>query len=141
MADSIIIRNARVLDKGVELKQSKKGDDYAEFTIMWSTNKKNRQTGETEFGPTKFVRVKLFGFEAKDVAAAINGGDRVDVSGRIEHTPWTTKDGEERDSWDLMADRVTLPVPRVGNGGQKPGGFGSAPAADPFSGGSDEPPF
>lgn len=118
MSDVITIRNARVLDRGVELKQSKKGDDYAEFTIMWSTSKKNRQTGEYENGPTKFVRVMLFGFEAKDVAAAVNGGDRVDVTGKIEHNPWTNKNGEEKDSWDLLAERVTLPVPRAGQGQQ-----------------------
>lgn len=135
--DVITIRNARVTDKGVELKQSKKGDDYAEFTIMWSTSKKNRQTGEYENGPTKFVRTMLFGFEAKDVAAGVNGGDRVDVTGKIEHNPWTNKNGEEKDSWDLIADRVTLPVPRAGQGFQQQqqsfgGGFNAAGDEAPF---------
>ena len=108
---------------------------------MWSTNKKSRQTGEMEYGTTKFVRVTVLGFDAQDIATAVNGGDRVDVTGSIEHTTFTKKDGSEGDSWDLLAERVTLPVPRGGNGGQKSGGFGSSPAADPFSGGSDEPPF
>ena len=136
--DVITIRNARITDPGVELKTSKAGKEYASLTVMWSTNKKNRQTGETEFGPTKFVRVTVLGFDAQDIASSLNGGDRVDVTGSIEHTTFTKKDGSEGDSWDLLAERVTLPVPRGGNGGQKSGGFGASPAADPFS---EQAPF
>ncbi|WP_312802428.1 single-stranded DNA-binding protein [Corynebacterium variabile] len=131
--DVITIRNARVTDKGVELKTSNAGKEFASLTIMWGTSKKNRQTGEYENGPTKFVRVTVLGFDAKDIAAAINGGDRIDVTGSIEHTTWTTKEGEERDSWDLLAERVTLPVPRAGQGFQQPqqsfgGGFNATVA-------------
>ncbi|MDN6706925.1 single-stranded DNA-binding protein [Corynebacterium glyciniphilum] len=138
--DVITIRNARITDPGVELKTSKAGKEYASLTVMWSTNKKNRQTGETEFGPTKFVRVTVLGFDAQDIAAAVNGGDRVDVTGSIEHTTFTKKDGSEGDSWDLLAERVTLPVPRGGNGGQKSGGFGGQSQGGGF-GGSEDAPF
>lgn len=118
--DVITIRNARVTHKGVELKTSKSGKEFASLTVMWSTSKKDRQTGEYEYGPTKFVRVTVLGFDAKDVAAAVNGGDRIDVTGSIEHTTWTTKEGDEWDSWDLIAERVALPVPRAGQGVQQP---------------------
>lgn len=131
--DQLTIRNARITDPGVELKTSKAGKEYANFTVMWGTSKKNRDTGGYENGPTKFVRVTVLGFDAQDIASALNGGDRVDVTGSIEHTTFTKKDGSEGDSWDLLAERVTLPVPRGGNGGQSSGGFGSSPAADPFS--------
>ena len=50
MADRITIENVRVTDKGVELKQSSTGKDFAQFTAMWSSGRKNRQTGEREVG-------------------------------------------------------------------------------------------
>ena len=122
--DVITIRNARITDPGVELKTSKAGKEFASLTVMWSTNKKNRQTGEPEFGPTKFVRVTVLGFDAQDIASSLNGGDRVDVTGSIEHTTFTKKDGSEGDSWVLLAERVTLPVPRSGQGSQPQQQFG-----------------
>lgn len=137
--DQLTIRNARVTDQGVELKTSKAGKEFASLTVMWSTNKKNRQTGEMEYGPTKFVRVTVLGFDANDIAASVNGGDRVDVTGSIEHTTFTKKDGAEGDSWDLLAERVTLPVPRGGNGGQKSGGFGGQSQGGGFAVTEDAP--
>lgn len=123
--DVITIRNARITDQGVEMKTSKAGKEFASLTVMWSTNKKNRQTGDMEYGPTKFVRVTVLGFDAQDIASSLNGGDRVDVTGSIEHTTFTKKDGSEGDSWDLLAERVTLPVPRSGQGSQPQQQFGA----------------
>lgn len=123
MTDRITIENARITDQGVELKQSQAGKEYAQFTAMWSSSRKNRDTNETEYGPTKFVRVMVFGFKAGDVAAGITGGDRVNVSGSVEHHTWDSDNGP-RDDWNLFADSVTLPVPRVQQqqGGQQQGG-------------------
>lgn len=159
MSDRITIENARVTDKGVELKQSQSGKDYAQFTIMWSSTRKNRQTGEAEYGPTKFVTVRVFGFSAKDVAAAVQPGDRVNVTGSIEHFEWASQQGP-KDDWGMFAESVTKPLPRAQQqnahqdpwGSQYQGGFGQdtgsshhvapagpgAPAGQPTD---DEPPF
>lgn len=153
MADRITIENARVGKDGVELKQSSTGKDYAQFTAMWSSGRKNRQTGDREFGPTKFVTVRVFGFTARDVAASIKPGDRVNVTGNVEHFTWAAQDGP-RDDWSIFAESVTLPVPRAQGGGdfqqQAPQQGGFQQQGDPWGGApqggfqqptQDEPPF
>lgn len=165
MADKITLENVKVGKDGVELKVSSQGKEYAQFTAMWSSGRKG-QNGQREYGPTKFVKVMLFGFKAGDLAAGVRAGDLVNVSGSVEHFTWESQNGP-RDDWSVFAESVTLPVPRVQQGqggwnnqqqpqqrGQQPatGGF-SQPKGDPwnsappangggFGGGQqDEPPF
>lgn len=112
MADRISIENVRVTDKGVELKQSAAGKDYAQLTVMWSSRRKNRKSGEIEYGPTRFMRVIVNGFKAGDIAANVSPGDRVNVEGSVECFEWQSQNGA-REDWTIMADSVTLPVPRA----------------------------
>lgn len=164
MADKITLENVKVGKDGVELKVSSQGKEYAQFTAMWSSGRKG-QNGQREYGPTKFVKVMVFGFKAPDVAANVQAGDFVNVSGSVEHFEWQSQNGP-RDDWSIFAESVTLPVPRAqqqgGQGGwnnqpqqqpqqQSRGGFGGqqAPDNDPwnsapqggFGGDDDTPPF
>lgn len=116
----IEIDNAKLTDQGVELKTSSGGKEYASFTVMWSSSRKDRNTGDREFGPTKFVRVMAFGFQAGDIAASVNGGDRVNVAGNLDHFMWSSQNGE-KDDWTMFADSVSLPVPRLQQGGNSGG--------------------
>ena len=153
MSDRISIENVRVTDKGVEMKQSAAGKDYATLTVMWSSSRKNRQTNETEYGPTHFMRVIVNGFKAGDVAANVNPGDRVNVSGRVECFEWQSNQGPKED-WTILADSVSLPVPRAGmheRVNSQPGGPSGGSAGDPWGSGpqggfggaqgNEEPPF
>lgn len=137
MADRISIENVRVTDKGVEMKQSAAGKDYATLTVMWSSSRKNRQTNETEYGPTHFMRVIVNGFKAGDIVANVHPGDRVNVSGRVECFEWQSNQGPKED-WTIIADSVSLPVPRAQQGGGNPGGgWNSNPPkqSDPWNSG------
>lgn len=165
MSDLITIENAMITKKGIERKTTKSGKDYAEFTIMWSSYRKD-QSGNGENGPTKFVRVRVGGFEAENLLAAVGAGDRVNVTGRIEHFEWSSQQGVQ-DDWGMWWASVSLPVPRAQQGQQQGGfqgqqqgnrgGFGgqeypqgpqkindpwnSAPPAGGFGGADDNPPF
>lgn len=161
MSDLITIENAMITKKGIERKTTKSGKDYAEFTIMWSSYRKDQQ-GNGENGPTKFVRVRVGGFEAQNLLAAVGAGDRVTVTGRIEHFEWNSQQGAQ-DDWGMWWASVSLPVPRAQQGQQQGGfqgqqsrgGFGGQPQqaqGDPwnsappangggFGGAEDEPPF
>ena len=149
----ITIEGAKVTDQGVEMKHSSGGKEYASFTVMWSSSRKDRNTGDREYGPTKFVRVMVFGFQAGDIAANVKGGDRVNVSGNLDHFEWMSQDGP-RDDWSLFADSVSLPVPRAGmheRVNSQPGGPSGGSAGDPWNSGpqggfggaqsNEEPPF
>ena len=108
--DTITINNAKVTDKGVEMRTSKNGNQYASLTVMWSSSRKDK-AGGTEYGPTKFVKVTVTGYEAQDVAANIKPGDRVNVTGRIQHFEWQSNNGP-KDDWSISGS-VSLPVPRA----------------------------
>lgn len=110
--DTITINRARVTDKGVELRTSKNGNEYASLTVMWSSSRKDK-AGGTEYGPTKFIKVTVTGYEAKDVFANIHPGDRVNVTGRIQHFEWQSDKGPQ-DDWSLLGT-VSLPVPYADN--------------------------
>ena len=149
----IMIENVKVQDRGVELKTSNSGKEYAQFTAMWSSSRKDRNGQGKEFGPTKFVRVMVFGFQAGDIAANVKGGDRVTISGTIEHFEWQSNQGP-KDDWTIFADSVSLPVPRAGmheRVNSQPGGPSGGSAGDPWNSGpqggfggaqsNEEPPF
>lgn len=110
--DTITINRARVTDKGVQLRTSKNGNQYASLTVMWSSSRKDK-AGGTEYGPTKFVKVTVTGYEAQDVAANIKPGDRVNVTGRIQHFEWQSDKGPQ-DDWSILGT-VSLPVPYADN--------------------------
>lgn len=164
----ITLENVRVGKDGVALKVSKAGKEYAEFTVMWSSSRKD-QAGQREYGPTKYVKVRVFGYSAGDIAANIGPGQFVNVTGNIDHFEWQSNNGP-KDDWSLFAESVTLPVPRAqqqggfqgqqqgnrgGFGGQQApdndpwnsappagnGGFGQHPAQVPAGDDFDEPPF
>ena len=108
--DTITINNAKVTDKGVELKTSKQGKQYAQLTVMWSSTRKS-QDGSTEYGPTKFINVFVRGYEAENVAAHVHAGDRVNVTGTVQHFEWQSNNGP-KDDWSITGS-VSLPVPRA----------------------------
>jgi len=155
----ITLDNVKVGKDGVALKVSKAGKEYAEFTVMWSSSRKD-QAGQREYGPTKYVKVRVFGYSAGDIAANIQPGQFVNVTGNIDHFEWQSNNGT-KDDWAMFAESVTLPVPRAQQGSQQPqqgfaqqaprGGFSqqapvnndpwqSAPQGG-FSGANEEPPF
>lgn len=119
--DTITINRARVTDKGVEMRTSKNGNEYASLTVMWSSSRKDK-AGSTEYGPTKFIKVTVTGFEAKDVFANIKAGDRVNVTGRIQHFEWQSDKGPQ-DDWSILGT-VSLPVPYASDNQQQGSAWG-----------------
>lgn len=119
--DTITINRARVTDKGVEMRTSKNGNEYASLTVMWSSSRKDK-AGQTEYGPTKFIKVTVTGFEAKDVFANIRPGDRVNVTGRIQHFEWQSDKGPQ-DDWSILGT-VSLPVPYASDNQQQGSAWG-----------------
>lgn len=119
--DTITINRARVTDKGVEMRTSKNGNEYASLTVMWSSSRKDK-AGGTEYGPTKFIKVTVTGYEAKDVFANIRPGDRVNVTGRIQHFEWQSDKGPQ-DDWSILGT-VSLPVPYASDNQQQGSAWG-----------------
>lgn len=115
------------------------GKTVVSFRVATNSRRKNQQ-GEWENADSTFLNVTAWEGLGKNVAAQFSKGDKVNVTGRLKQRD-VEKDGQKRTFYDVTADEVAAPVSRFNDGGQKSGGFGSAPANDAFSGGSDEPPF
>lgn len=139
MADTITLHNVKVGRDGVHLKTSNSGKDYAQFVALWSSSRKDR-AGQREYGPTKYVTVNVFGFEAQDLAASVTANDYLDITGTIEHFTWQSDNGP-RDSWTIFADRVTRPLPRAQQHQQQPhnNAWGTAPSTGGFGAQEDVP--
>lgn len=120
----------------IEIKTSKTGKQYAQFTVMESSSKKD-QAGQWENGPTKFITCRVFGFDAENLHAAVMGGtDRINVAGELEHFTWQSQNGP-RDDWSMFVSDVSLPLPKAQQSG---GGWNNQPQQGGFDGG-EEPPF
>lgn len=119
----------------VEMKTSKTGKTYAQFTVMESSSRKD-QAGQREYGPTKFVTCRVFGFDAENLVAAAQGGvDRVNVEGDLTHFEWQSNQGP-KDDWSMFVSDVSLPVPRAQQGQQGGGNFGGQQQGQQQGGGS-----
>ena len=60
------------------------------------------EEGATE---TLWLRVTAFGRVAQDLAGHAKG-DPVSVSGRLQFSRWTDRDGDEREQWAIVADAL-----------------------------------
>jgi single-strand DNA-binding protein len=88
------------LTRDPEIKYGSTGNAFVNFSIAVSRKDKN---GEEK---VSFFDVTAFGSVAENVANSLVKGNRVLVSGRIEQSKWTDKEGNERTSYKVIADEV-----------------------------------
>jgi single-strand DNA-binding protein len=73
--------------------------------IAVNTRRKNGETGNWEEKPNYF-RVTVFGRQAESCAQYLKKGRPVAIDGRLEWSQWETKEGQKRESVDIIADTV-----------------------------------
>ncbi len=123
--------------------------------IGLAVNHRRQVNGEWQ-EETSFFNVTAFGDLGENVAASLNKGQRVLVTGRLQQREYETKDGEKRSVVEVIADEIgpslrwaQAQVERIsrdaadggnrGGGGGNSGGGGATRAPDPVYG--DEEPF
>lgn len=81
--------------------------------------------------PTLWLAVTTFGQTAETLARHAKG-ECLSVAGRLEMRPYTSRDGEPREGWTCIADRVIGPRSPRPRGGRKRSrcGGGQRPAGD-----------
>ena len=75
------------------------------------------EEGATE---TLWLRVTAFGRVAQDLAGHAKG-DPVSVSGRLQFSRWTDRDGDEREQWAIVADALVSARTVRPRGGRRKG--------------------
>lgn len=87
-----------------EVRFSQAGKPWATGTIVSNERRKN-QAGEWEDANTTFLRFKMFGAVA-EALAGLDKGELVVATGKLVQSDWEDKDGNKRQSFDLIVSSI-----------------------------------
>lgn len=115
------------LTRDPEMRSTGGGLTVCKLGIAVNTRRKNGSTGEWEEKPNYF-RVTVFGAQAQTCEQYLRKGRAVAIDGRLEWSQWE-KDGQKRESVDIIADTVQFLGGRDDAGGGNGNGFSSGASA------------
>ena len=127
------------LGRDPETRYTTGGDAVCNLSIATSEQWKDKNGEKQE--RTEWHRVVLFGRQAEIAGEYLKKGRSVYVEGRLQTRKWQDKEGADRYSTEIVADRVQFVGGGSGGGGGG-GGFDDAQLEVPSSaGGDDDIPF
>ena len=95
------------LGRDADLRYTAGGQAVATISIatteQWTDKNTNQKREQTEWH-----RVVLWGKQAESLQQYLTKGKQIYVEGRIQTRKWTDKDGHDRYTTEIKADRVTL---------------------------------
>ena len=100
MLNQIIITGRLTRDPELRMTQSQK--DVASFTI--ACDRDYQQQGEQR--ETDFIPVVAWGKTAEFVSKWFTKGSMATVTGRLQIRKWTDRDGNKRETAEIVAERV-----------------------------------
>lgn len=116
-----------------EIRYLPSGQAVASISVATTSKRKDKQSGEN-IESTEWHRVTFFDKLAEIVGEYVKKGSPLYVEGRLKYGKFTTKEGHEQNTCDIIADSMQL------LGGKPSGGYANAPrqtpkpkAADGFS--------
>ena len=132
---AIIVGN---LGKDPEMRYMPSGDAICNFSIATTDSWKDKNGEKQE--KTEWHRISMFGKLAEIAGEYLKKGSQVYVEGRLQTRKWQDKDGHERYTTEIVADRMQMLGSRNGGGNSfevvdKPAGGGSS--AKPAKSGGD----
>ena len=80
-------------------------------TEAWKDKDGNKQEA------TEWHRIAFFGRQAEIAGEYLKKGSQVYIEGRLQTRKWTDKEGQERYTTEIRADRMTMLGSRSGMGG------------------------
>jgi single-strand DNA-binding protein len=117
------------LTRDPELRSTSGGTSVCELRVAVNSSRKD-ESGNWVDKPN-FFNVKVWGAQGENCATYLSKGRPVAVDGRLDWREWEDKDGNKRQTIDIVADRVQFLGSRDGSGqgGGNGGGF-AAPQSD-----------
>ncbi len=109
-----------------ELRSLASGSSVCKLRIASNTRRKDGQSGEWVDKPNYFD-VTVWGAQGENCARYLAKGRPVAIDGRLEWREWQDKDGNKRQSVEIVADSVQFLGGRDDAGGAPQGGGGFAP--------------
>jgi len=95
------------LGRDPETRYTQGGDAVSNISVATSQKWNDKQTGEKK-EETEWHRVSFFGKLAEVVGQYLVKGSLVYVEGRLKTRKWTDKDGVERYTTEIIADRMQM---------------------------------
>lgn len=107
------------LTRDPELRATSGGTSVCSLRVACNTRRKDQSTGEWTDKPNYFD-VTVWGMQAENCAQYLSKGRPIAVDGRLEWREWEDKQGNKRQSVDIIADSVQFLGSREGgeNGGR-----------------------
>jgi single-strand DNA-binding protein len=113
------------LTRDPELRSTPSGMSVCSLRIACNTRRKNNATGDWEDKPNYFD-VTVWGAQGENCARFLSKGRPVAIDGRLEWREWQDKEGNNRQSVEIIADAVQF----LGGRDDAPQGGGFTPRSD-----------
>ena len=107
---------------------SSSGNSVCSLRIACNGRRKNNETGQWEDQPNYFD-VTVWGAQGENCAKYLSKGRPVAIDGRLQWREWTDKDGNKRQSVDIIAESVQFLGGREDGGNGNGNGFSSSARA------------
>ncbi|HUS25634.1 MAG TPA: single-stranded DNA-binding protein, partial [Candidatus Binatia bacterium] len=131
------------LGKDPETRSLPSGEAVTNITVATSDSWKDKQTGEQK-EKTEWHQVVFFKRLAEIAAQYLKKGSQVYIEGRLRTRKWQDKEGQERYTTEIVADRMQMLGSRSGSGEPRTEMRGDAPpvegkASEPKAAGAKKP--
>ncbi len=113
------------LGRDPETRYTASGDPITNVSIATTDTWKDKSGEKQE--KTEWHRVAFFGKLAEIAGEYLKKGSQVYVEGRLQTRKWQDKDGQDKYTTEIVADRMQMLGSRAGSGGGSTGG-GEPPA-------------
>ncbi len=104
------------LGKDPEVRYAPSGSAICNITLATSRNWKDKTSGERQ-EETEWHRVVFFDRMAEVAGEYLKKGKSVYIEGRLKTRKWTDKEGVDKYTTEVMADRMEMLGSREGGGG------------------------
>jgi single-strand DNA-binding protein len=118
------------LTRDPELRSTNGGTAVCELRVAVNSSRKDE--GGNWVDKPNYFNVKVWGAQGENCATYLSKGRPVAVDGRLDWREWEDKDGNKRQTIDIVADRVQFLGSRDGSGQSQANGGGgfAAPQSD-----------
>jgi len=132
------------LGRDAELRYTPGGAPVATLNLA-TTEVWNDKTSGQKQEKTEWHRIVLWGKSAESLSEYLTKGKQIFVEGRLQTRKWQDKDGHDKYTTEIRADRITLLGGGGGGGGMagsaRPQRSAGAGAGAPSGGGGDHEPM
>jgi single-strand DNA-binding protein len=94
------------LGRDPEMRYMPSGDALASFSIATTDNWKDKNGQKQE--RTEWHRISMFGKQAEIAGEYLKKGSSVYIEGRLQTRKWQDKEGNERQTTEVVADRMQM---------------------------------